>query len=198
MYVYLYTYILIHICIMYIIHIHIRVYMYVEREKVHSFPLFSLYLCIAIRYPRICVYCLASYLKIWKHWSSSKPYAFPTIKNSAPSLMHFFVLSLVCISATYSFQFNDYLLALIVFKSDLIDPKNALKSWNEDDNSPCNWEGIVCNAENGRVITLNLNGLSLSLHIRRTLVKLEFIETISLSNNCKFLRKTKLLCIKTP
>ena len=110
-------------------------------------------------------------LKNINHQANHMP--FPPLRTMSHLLCISLFYLLFFISATYSFQLNDDLLALIVFKSDLIDPKNALKSWNEDDNSPCNWEGIVCNAENGRVITLNLTGLSLSWHIGRTLAKLE-------------------------
>ena len=52
------------------VHSNICICMYVEREKVHSFPVFSLLslycnlLLGKYRYPRLCVCYLASYLKI--------------------------------------------------------------------------------------------------------------------------------------
>eukprot|EP00250_Pteridium_aquilinum_P005598 c15670_g1_i1 orf=412-3393(-) len=82
-----------------------------------------------------------------------------------------------------SFQLNDDVLGLIVLKADLIDPTNALRSWTEDDNSPCNWTGITCDAQNGRVVTVQLHELSLSGRIDRGLEKLSYLQTFSLANN---------------
>ncbi|KAH7289222.1 hypothetical protein KP509_31G064200 [Ceratopteris richardii] len=78
---------------------------------------------------------------------------------------------------------NDDVLGLIVFKADLMDPTKALRSWVEDDESPCNWTGIVCNPQTGRVISLDLKGFSLSGHIGWGLGKVTYLQTLSLAHN---------------
>lgn len=79
--------------------------------------------------------------------------------------------------------FNDDVLGLIVFKAGLEDPKRKLSSWNEDDNSPCNWEGLKCDPSSKRVTALVLDGFSLSGHIDRGLLRLQFLQILSLSRN---------------
>ncbi|XP_058729382.1 leucine-rich repeat receptor-like protein kinase PXC2 [Vicia villosa] len=79
--------------------------------------------------------------------------------------------------------FNEDMLGLIVFKSGLEDPKNKLSSWNEDDYSPCNWEGVKCDPITNRVSSLVLDGFSLSGHIGKSLMKLQFLQILSLSRN---------------
>ncbi|GAU30820.1 hypothetical protein TSUD_267400 [Trifolium subterraneum] len=79
--------------------------------------------------------------------------------------------------------FNEDMLGLIVFKAGLEDPKNKLSSWNEDDYSPCNWEGVKCDPTTNRVSSLVLDGFSLSGHIGKSLMKLQFLQILSLSKN---------------
>eukprot|EP00249_Psilotum_nudum_P013306 c24271_g1_i9 orf=748-3603(-) len=78
---------------------------------------------------------------------------------------------------------NDDVLGLIVFKADIYDPTSALTSWNENDDSPCNWTGVTCEPINGRVIEVSLDDLSLSGKIGRGLAKLEFLRVLSLARN---------------
>ncbi|XP_042490178.1 probably inactive leucine-rich repeat receptor-like protein kinase At3g28040 [Macadamia integrifolia] len=80
-------------------------------------------------------------------------------------------------------QLNDDVLGLIVFKSDLYDPSSALKSWNEDDNSPCPWQHIYCHPVTGRVTQITLDSLGLSGNIGRGLEKLQSLQVLSLSRN---------------
>lgn len=80
-------------------------------------------------------------------------------------------------------EFNDDILGLIVFKAGLQDPKNKLFSWSEDDYSPCNWEGVKCDPSNNRVSSLVLDGFSLSGHVDRGLLRLQFLQILSLSGN---------------
>ncbi|KAH7554672.1 hypothetical protein JRO89_XS12G0255800 [Xanthoceras sorbifolium] len=79
--------------------------------------------------------------------------------------------------------FNDDVLGLIVFKAGLEDPKDKLTSWNEDDDSPCNWVGIKCDPESNRVVQLTLDGFSLSGRINRGLLRLQFLQVLALSRN---------------
>ncbi|ESQ44446.1 hypothetical protein EUTSA_v10005773mg [Eutrema salsugineum] len=78
---------------------------------------------------------------------------------------------------------NDDVLGLIVFKADLRDPEQKLASWNEDDYSPCSWNGVKCHTRTNRVTELTLDGFSLSGRIGRGLLQLQFLHKLSLSNN---------------
>ncbi|XP_011002596.1 PREDICTED: probably inactive leucine-rich repeat receptor-like protein kinase At3g28040 [Populus euphratica] len=78
---------------------------------------------------------------------------------------------------------NDDVLGLIVFKAGLQDPESKLSSWNEDDDSPCNWVGVKCDPNTHRVTELVLDGFSLSGHIGRGLLRLQFLQVLSLANN---------------
>ncbi|CAA7060464.1 unnamed protein product [Microthlaspi erraticum] len=78
---------------------------------------------------------------------------------------------------------NDDVLGLIVFKADLRDPEAKLASWNEDDYTPCSWNGVKCHPRTNRVTELTLDGFSLSGRIGRGLLQLQFLHKLSLSNN---------------
>ncbi|CAN1297557.1 Probable LRR receptor-like serine/threonine-protein kinase IRK [Linum perenne] len=78
---------------------------------------------------------------------------------------------------------DDDVLGLIVFKSDLQDPDGRLSSWNQDDDTPCNWFGVKCNPRSNRVTELSLSGLSLSGRIGRGLLQLQFLRKLTLSGN---------------
>ncbi|KAE8689540.1 hypothetical protein F3Y22_tig00110933pilonHSYRG00051 [Hibiscus syriacus] len=103
-----------------------------------------------------------------------------------------FVLFLVVLLAVASFEvrslilipsINDDVLGLMVFKADIQDPTQKLSSWNEDDDTPCNWNGVKCNPRLNRVTELTLDGLSLSGRIGRGLLRLEFLSKLSLAKN---------------
>ncbi|XP_024390515.1 uncharacterized protein [Physcomitrium patens] len=78
---------------------------------------------------------------------------------------------------------SDDVLGLMAFKAGLHDPTEALRSWREDDASPCAWAGIVCDRVTGRVSELNLVGFSLIGQIGRGLIKLDELQTLNLSFN---------------
>ncbi|XWS35415.1 hypothetical protein CRYUN_Cryun21dG0124500 [Craigia yunnanensis] len=93
---------------------------------------------------------------------------------------------LVLVSVVVNSQqptFNDDVLGLIFFKAGLKDPNAKLQSWSEDDNDPCNWIGVKCDPTIYRVTELHLDGLSLSGHVGRGLLRLQFLKVLSLSNN---------------
>ncbi|KAH7866138.1 hypothetical protein Vadar_016126 [Vaccinium darrowii] len=94
----------------------------------------------------------------------------------------FFFLAPILVNSTNP-ALNDDVLGLIVFKAGLTDPQSKLASWNEDDNTPCNWVGIRCDPYNNRVTELVLNGFSLSGHISKSLLRLQFLQVLSLSRN---------------
>ncbi|KAL6963713.1 hypothetical protein U1Q18_034718 [Sarracenia purpurea var. burkii] len=75
---------------------------------------------------------------------------------------------------------ND-VLGLIDFKADIQDPNGKLVSWNEDDDSPCNWIGVKCNPRYNRVSELVLDGFALSGWIGKALLQLQFLRKLSLA-----------------
>ncbi|KAJ7961074.1 Leucine-rich receptor-like protein kinase family protein [Quillaja saponaria] len=79
--------------------------------------------------------------------------------------------------------FNDDVLGLIVFKAGLQDPKAKLLTWNEDDDNPCDWVGVKCDPTTNRVSSLVLDGFSLSGHIDQGILRLQFLQILSLSKN---------------
>ncbi|GAB2235995.1 hypothetical protein Drorol1_Dr00026442 [Drosera rotundifolia] len=78
---------------------------------------------------------------------------------------------------------DDDVLGLIVFKAGVQDPEAKLASWNDGDDDPCNWVGVKCDPNSKRVTQLALDGFSLSGQISRGLLRLQFLQTLSLSNN---------------
>ncbi|XP_071689805.1 leucine-rich repeat receptor-like protein kinase PXC2 [Rutidosis leptorrhynchoides] len=78
---------------------------------------------------------------------------------------------------------NDDVLGLMVFKADIQDPYFKLSSWKEEDDSPCKWVGVRCDKFSGRVTELHLPGLSLSGHVSKGLLRLQFLQSLSLSRN---------------
>ncbi|GMH26385.1 hypothetical protein Nepgr_028228 [Nepenthes gracilis] len=78
---------------------------------------------------------------------------------------------------------NDDVLGLIVFKAGVHDPKAKLVSWNDSDDNPCYWIGVKCDPMSNRVIELVLDGFSLSGQVSRGLLRLQFLQNLSLSNN---------------
>ncbi|OAY44680.1 leucine-rich repeat receptor-like protein kinase PXC2 [Manihot esculenta] len=95
----------------------------------------------------------------------------------------FFLLLVPVVVHSLDSTFNDDVLGLIVFKAGLQDPESKLASWNEDDENPCNWVGVKCDPKTQRVTELVLDGFSLSGHIGRGLLRLQFLQILSLSNN---------------
>ncbi|MBA0724823.1 hypothetical protein Golax_021482 [Gossypium laxum] len=97
----------------------------------------------------------------------------------------FLVLVLVSAVVVESQQptFNDDVLGLIFFKAGLKDPTAKLQSWSADDNDPCNWMGVKCDPTTYRVTEVHLDGLSLSGHVGRGLLRLPFLQVLSLSKN---------------
>ncbi|XVF81980.1 hypothetical protein PTKIN_Ptkin16aG0006200 [Pterospermum kingtungense] len=101
-------------------------------------------------------------------------------------LLSFFLVLLVVASSPVSSlspSLNDDVLGLIVFKADLHDPNQKLSSWNEDDDTPCNWIGVKCNPRLNRVTELNLDGFSLSGRIGHGLLRLTFLRKLSIAKN---------------
>ncbi|KAL8141050.1 hypothetical protein V2J09_007071 [Rumex salicifolius] len=100
------------------------------------------------------------------------------------SLSWILILLLLLPSSALSLDtFNDDVLGLIVFKAALKDPQSKLSSWTDSDDNPCKWDGVQCDPNTNRVTELTLDGFSLSGEISRGLLRLQFLQKISLSNN---------------
>ncbi|KAF3636639.1 Leucine-rich repeat receptor-like protein kinase PXC2 [Capsicum annuum] len=92
------------------------------------------------------------------------------------------ILSPIFVKAL-NLSFNDDILGLMVFKADVRDPQGKLVSWNEEDDSPCCWDGIKCNPRSNRVSQIVLDGFGLSGKISRGLMRLQFLRKLSLAKN---------------
>ncbi|CAK9135898.1 unnamed protein product [Ilex paraguariensis] len=99
----------------------------------------------------------------------------------------FVVLALFFLSPIFARSLNpslnDDVLGLIVFKVDIQDPGGKLVSWTEDDDTPCKWVGVKCNPRSNRVVELVLDGFSLSGKMGRGLLRLQFLQKLSLAKN---------------
>ncbi|KAJ9543262.1 hypothetical protein OSB04_022969 [Centaurea solstitialis] len=110
-------------------------------------------------------------------------------KTTTFQLMGLLLFSLLLSPATIfpasslNVALNDDVLGLMVFKADIQDPFFHLSTWKEEDDSPCKWFGVTCDPYSNRVTELHLNGLSLSGHISKGLLRLQFLQTLSLSRN---------------
>ncbi|KAH7672520.1 Non-specific serine/threonine protein kinase protein [Dioscorea alata] len=94
-----------------------------------------------------------------------------------------FLLALLPFMVESAGPINDDVLGLIVFKADVVDPGSKLGSWNEDDDDPCPWFGILCDPVTKRVTEVSLSGLSLSGKVGRGLLQLQSLRKLSLSSN---------------
>ncbi|XP_017420257.1 probable LRR receptor-like serine/threonine-protein kinase At3g47570 [Vigna angularis] len=72
--------------------------------------------------------------------------------------------------------------ALLSFKSQVTDPKNALSGWSIHSNH-CTWYGVTCSKVGNRVQSLNLPGLFLSGKLSPHLSNLTFLHSLDLSGN---------------
>ncbi|KAJ8647492.1 hypothetical protein MRB53_000515 [Persea americana] len=74
-------------------------------------------------------------------------------------------------------------LALLAFKTEIMDdPLQALSSWN-DSLHFCEWRGVTCGRKHQRVSALNLASLSLEGPLSPHIANLSFLTAISVSNN---------------
>ncbi|BAB85306.1 putative receptor-like protein kinase [Oryza sativa Japonica Group] len=89
----------------------------------------------------------------------------------------------VAAAATAATALTDDVLALVVFKTGVADPMGRLAAWTEDDDRPCSWPGVGCDARAGRVTSLSLPGASLSGRLPRALLRLDALASLSLPRN---------------
>ncbi|KAJ0620686.1 putative protein kinase RLK-Pelle-LRR-VII-1 family [Helianthus annuus] len=99
------------------------------------------------------------------------------------ALVLFLFSTTILVTNSLNIALNDDVLGLMVFKADIQDPYSKLSTWNEEDDSPCNWIGVTCDPYSNRVTELHLPGFSLSGHISKGLLRLQYLHTLSLSRN---------------
>ena len=74
--------------------------------------------------------------------------------------------------------------ALISFKSGLsLEAPNLLSSWDQNNSSPCNWTGVVCNMPGQRVVGLDLSSFALKGSISPHIGNLSFLRSLQLGQN---------------
>ena len=82
--------------------------------------------------------------------------------------------------------------ALLEFKKGLVDHHGRLSSWGSEDEKKncCNWEGVHCSNQTGRVLELHLNAYQidgfqrlLGMNISPSLLELHHLTFLDLSGN---------------
>ncbi|XP_010242315.1 PREDICTED: receptor-like protein kinase [Nelumbo nucifera] len=73
--------------------------------------------------------------------------------------------------------------ALLSLLKDLTVPPSIISSWNSNDSTPCNWQGIQCDDPEQNVVTPNLSGMGISGSLRPEIGHLRSLKTIDLGMN---------------
>ncbi|XP_057797537.1 receptor-like protein kinase HSL1 [Salvia miltiorrhiza] len=94
----------------------------------------------------------------------------------------FFLLLLVSLSPSLTLSLNKEGLFLQKAKLNFDDPNAALANWNPDDETPCNWNGVVCDSS-ASVVSLDLSSSSLSGPFPSVLCRLQRLSSISFYDN---------------
>ncbi|KAJ7942552.1 putative Receptor-kinase [Quillaja saponaria] len=86
-------------------------------------------------------------------------------------------------ATTFSSGNESDFLALLDFKSRIVqDPLQIMSSWNNSIHY-CNWVGIICNKSNQKVVVLNLEERQLTGTLSPSIGNLTFLTGINLQNN---------------
>ncbi|XP_039034956.1 receptor-like protein kinase 5 [Hibiscus syriacus] len=83
----------------------------------------------------------------------------------------------------HAFALNQEGLYLLQAKLSLSDPTDALSSWNNRDDTPCNWRGISCNSLTGRVESVTLPDSELAGPFPLFICRLPSLHSVLLVNN---------------
>ncbi|CAI9290220.1 unnamed protein product [Lactuca saligna] len=73
--------------------------------------------------------------------------------------------------------------ALLDFKARLQDPDETLSTWRAEEEECCNWSGVTCNNQTGRVIELNISSGGLEGEISNYLLNLSYLTHLDLFSN---------------
>ncbi|KAH6763927.1 HAESA-like 1 [Perilla frutescens var. frutescens] len=99
-------------------------------------------------------------------------------------LRRLFLLLLVFLSPSLILSLNKEGLYLLNAKLNFDDPNAVLSNWNPDDDTPCKWNGIVCDSSAAAsVVSLDLSSSNLSGPFPTVLCRLENLAFISFYDN---------------
>ncbi|CAH1452709.1 unnamed protein product [Lactuca virosa] len=74
--------------------------------------------------------------------------------------------------------------ALLDFKARLLDPDETLSTWrSEEEEDCCNWSGVTCNNQTGRVIKLSIISGGLEGEVSNSLLNLSYLTHLDLVDN---------------
>ncbi|KAL3617082.1 Serine/threonine-protein kinase hsl1 [Castilleja foliolosa] len=93
------------------------------------------------------------------------------------------LLLLVLLTPTLTLCLNQEGIYLQQAKLGFDDPHDVLSDWNPNDESPCNWNGVVCGSTNGSVLSLDLSSSSLSGPFPSIICRLKSLSYVSLFDN---------------
>ncbi|GER31752.1 leucine-rich receptor-like protein kinase [Striga asiatica] len=96
--------------------------------------------------------------------------------------LHLLVFLLVLLPPPLILCLNQEGLYLQRAKVGFDDPNGALSDWNSGDDTPCNWNGVVCDST-GSVLSLDLSSSSLSGPFPSIVCRLNSLSFISLYDN---------------
>ncbi|XP_050248379.1 receptor-like protein kinase HSL1 [Quercus robur] len=94
-----------------------------------------------------------------------------------------FLLFLLFLTPHFTHSLNQEGLFLQQVKQSLSDPGHYLSSWNDRDDTPCNWTGINCNNSTHRVDSVVLSNFGLEGPFPTLLCRLSSLSSLSLDNN---------------
>nr|XP_043607070.1 receptor protein-tyrosine kinase CEPR2 isoform X2 [Erigeron canadensis] len=119
---------------------------------------------------------------------SSSPPAAASRKITTSAVMIFFIVvissSSTVVSDSGDNNNNVEVEALLELKKHLNDPLNYLQdSWNNNDNNPCNFYGVLCDNHTGRVTEISLNWKSLSGKISPSIGSLHGLRSLVIPSN---------------
>ncbi|KAK6124382.1 hypothetical protein DH2020_041875 [Rehmannia glutinosa] len=92
-------------------------------------------------------------------------------------------LLLVFLSPPLIYCLNQDGLYLLQAKLGFDDPNAVLSDWNPNDDTPCKWNGVVCDSATGSVVSLDLSSSNLSGPFPSILCRLKTLSFISLYDN---------------
>ncbi|KAL8507051.1 hypothetical protein ACS0TY_017799 [Phlomoides rotata] len=94
-----------------------------------------------------------------------------------------FLLLLIFLSPSLILSLNKEGLYLQAAKLCFDDPNAVLSDWNSLDESPCKWNGVVCDSTTGFVVSLDLQSSNLSGPFPPILCRLKYLSSISFYDN---------------
>lgn len=98
--------------------------------------------------------------------------------------LHFvFVSFVLIILSRFAIGGSQEGLILQDLKRGFDDPSGTFSNWNENDNSPCNWTGITCNAGEKFVEGVDLSSTNISGPFPSVVCRLDGLKKLSLANN---------------